>query len=161
LSGRPKKEKKLRDAQSKTTVRDLAKSLRGVEQILQTSGNQNQLAFINELREILGPYGSVDSKQFLHSLKNSLSMIHATRKESGKLQEQLQIDMENVSLNELKDLVSSGLLSKEKLLAIGKSRFGLSIGTLRKMKKERIQDQIQGAIQNIETLEAIKRKASE
>jgi hypothetical protein len=161
LSERPKKEKKYTNAQSGAMVQDLVRWLKGVEQILQTPINQKQLTFINELRRILGPYGSVDSKQFLDSLRNSLSMFAAGTREARRKQEKLRIEMENISLNELRRLISSNVLAKEDLLTIAESRFDLSIGTLRKMKKERIQDQIEGAIQNIETLEAIKRKASE
>lgn len=157
-----KKEKKHEDVQSEAKVQDLVRGLKGIEQILQISpANKEQLAFVREFRNILNPYRAVSGSQFLNSLENYLSMNIGKGIEARKRQEKIQIDVEHISFEEIRSLISKNILSKEKLLTIAEKRLGLSKGTLRKMKKEKIHDQIEGAIQNIETLEVIKRKASE
>jgi len=61
----------------------------------------------------------------------------------------------------LKNLLTKNTFTKEQLLFIGEKRFSLSRGTLRKSRKEEVLDEILNAIRNIETLDAISRKAAE
>lgn len=153
-----KKEK----TQPEIKLRYLIKILRATEGVLQaSSGNEEHITFIQELRNILNPYGSLDAKKFLDLLKDFLSTNVKKQTETTKRHEKAQIDVEHISFDELRGLFSRNVLSKRQLLIIAEKRLGLSKGTLQKMRKEDIQHRIESAIQNIETLKAIKRKAAQ
>lgn len=151
------------DKKSRVRLNDLIRTLKAAEDILKLeSGEKGDLkSFMRELRRTLNPYKNLSGNKFLDILKSSLLEIDA--KQAGILHEHpsIQFDIQKVSLGKLKTLLSRNTLTKEQLLLVGKRRFGLSKGTLRKSKKEEVRDQIISAIENIETLNAIKRKAAE
>lgn len=156
------KVQKEKDVKSKVRINDLIRILKATEDVLKLeSAEKDSLkSFIRELRNVLNPYKSLSGNTFLDILRNSLLTVGV--KQVSILDEQagIQFDIETISLDELRTLLSKNTLSKEQLLIIGEKRFGLSRGTLRKSTKKEIQDQIISAIQNIETLDVLKKKAA-
>lgn len=158
-----KKQKNYKRIQSEVKVQDLIKILQTTEKLFQSPlGKNDYLAsFIKKLRRTLSPYRNLNGEEFLNLLKISLPTNKMHQVKIKKEDTEKQIDMENISHDELRVLFSKNSLSKEQLLLIGERRFGLSRGTIQKLKKEEIQDLIESAIQNIETLSMIERKAAE
>ena len=68
---------------------------------------------------------------------------------------------ENMSFDEIRICLSEGTLTKNQMISIAERQFGLTKGTLLKLKKEEIKNKIESAMQNIETLKMIQKKAVE
>jgi hypothetical protein len=155
--------KKQKGKKKKAKVNDLIKILQTTDSLLSLESSEKGVlkTFIRELKDILNPYKSLSGNDFLNLLRNSLLTIDV--KQTGILERyvDVQFGIESISLDELKTLLAKNALSKEQLLLVGEKRFGLSKGTLRRSKKEDIQGLIISAIQNIETLDVIERKATE
>jgi hypothetical protein len=159
LEKKAKKSERKR-VQTETKVQDLIASLRGIEQIIQASPiDEKRPAFIKQLRIMLTPYRNIGAGEFLRFLNDRLPDLKKPMDEENEAV--FQSDMKGASLEELRALLSNNALDKKKLLLLAEKRFNLSKGNLQKMGKLKIQDQIESAIQNIETLETIKRKAAE
>jgi len=152
-------DKKAKVNAKRVKVRELSRILRASERFLDslTYENKNMVLFIRELRMILKPYGDMDGEKFLEMLKE-LFKNREIKKVSTKLDE---IEIKSLSLDKLKDLVSDKSLSTKELLLIAEKRLGIPTGVLKKMRKELIRSKILNTIQNIEKLDAIKKKASE
>jgi len=139
------------------------KLLKGNETILeqQPSEDQRLRLFLKELEKALTPYKNIDAIKFVNIVSETLEKNKVMTKMVSDYQGKVGLDLQNMSLEDLGTELSKDNLSKEQLLELGEKRFGLSSGTLRKSKKVDILSQIMNAMQNIETLDAIKRKAGE
>lgn len=142
---------------------DFIKAIKATEGILklESTGKGSLRLFIKELRTILSPYKNLSGDTFLEILRHSLSEIDSRQLQMLNERLPIQFDIESIPLEELKDTLSKNTFTKEQLLQIGEKRFSLSKGTLRKSRKEEVLNEILSAIRNIETLDAIKRKAAE
>ena len=147
----------------KIRLADFIKAVKIAEDLLKLESTRkgSLRSFLEELRVILNPYKNLNGGIFLEILRDSLLRI-----DPGQLKELdeypfIQLDIENLTLDELKNLLTKNTFTKEQLLFIGEKRFSLSRGTLRKSRKEEVLDEILNAIRNIETLDAISRKAAE
>ncbi len=150
------------EIKSNIKVQDFVNLLQVLEKLYQNSlGKNDELAsFIRELRTILKKYNGLNGREFLHLLTESLSVYRTTEKKPKKKDLVEYTDIKNISFPELRNLISKESLSKEQLLLIGEKRFGIPKGGYRKLRKEEIRGLIESAIQNSETLDAIKREAS-
>lgn len=158
-----KSSQKTKETQYSIRVRDFVKMLQLLEKLYQSplGTNPYMTSFIKKLRVTLGPYKELRENEFLELLKTSLSTYERKKikiKRSGTLK---YVGVENITFEELRTLFSEKSLSKEQLLLIGEKRFGISKGAHRKLKKEELQDLIESAMENVETLHIIKKKASE
>lgn len=140
---------------------DLIKILEALEKIYKINYIENTqiMSFIKEFKSSLRPYKFMSGKKFLNLLKTSSFWEPSKLKKEIK---KIDIILTNIISNqEIRDLISNVNLTKEQLLFIAENKFGLSKGTLQKLKKEEIKEKIESAIQNLETLKAIQRKAVE
>jgi hypothetical protein len=156
-------EKTIGSQKSTVKLNALVKIFGAAETILDQENTEDESLrlFIKELGNILTPYRNLEAEQFIEIVKSALQKIDVGQTDLTYEKKNLGFDLEQISHEELKTVISQNTLSKEQLLLIGETRFGLSRGTLRKSKKKDVQGQIISAIQNIETLDAIKRKAGE
>lgn len=152
-----------RDEKSRVKLNDLVRTLKAAEDILKLeSGEEGSLRFfIRELRNTLNPYRNLSGREFISRLRRSLQEVDVKQTYIRGKQPDIHFDIDNISLDELRNLLSRDIFTKEQLLLIGEKRFGLSSGTLRKSRKEEVRSQIMSAIQNIKTLDVIRRKAAE
>ena len=158
-----KSSSKTKDAQYSVRVQDFIKILQILERLYQRplGTNPYMTSFIKKLRVNLSPYKDLRENEFFELLKTSLSTYERRKikiERKGTLE---YVDVENITFEELRPLLSLKSLSKEQLLLIGEKRFGISKGAHRKLKKEELQDLIESAMENVETLHIIKKKASE
>jgi len=147
----------------KIRLADFIKVIKATEDLmkLESMGKGQLRSFLEELRATLNPYKNLDGKMFLELLRDSLLKVDPGQLKALDKYPTIQLDVENLSLDELKNLLTKNTFTKEQLLFIGEKRFSLSKGTLRKSRKEEVLSEILNAIRNIETLDAIKRKAAE
>lgn len=154
--------KKAKKKQNKLRVKDFIKLLQLLEKLYQKplGTNSELFNFIKELEDILKPYKELEKDEFLEMLETSLPSYKEakTKKEKKALQ---NIDVENISLNDLRTLLSDKDLTKEELLYIGERRFGISRGAHMRLKKDELQELIERAIDDVEKFGIIKSKASE
>jgi len=136
-------------------VKDLIRVLGAAIKFLETtSGKEDRMViYLKELTRILNSFKSLTGNELIDLL------IDKKRKEAAEPTDITRFD--SLSLSELRNVLTKNSLKKDALLLIAERRFNLSRGTLMKMKKELIKSHIENAIRNIETLDAIKRKASE
>jgi len=120
--------------------------------------NPSLVDFLVKLRTVLEPAKSLTQDEFL-VLLDSTFRNSALKKLQTK--ETLKgMDVENISLEAVKKLVTDESLSKEELLYLGEKRFGISKGTHQKTSKEKLRELVLSTIQNIETMKIIEEKAS-
>lgn len=116
--------------------------------------------FLKEFTNVLESYKQLDSKKFIELVSLALS----NQKSSNKLRKDSIVsqikNLAEISLDELKDLLSKDL-TKLDLLEIINKRLGVPIGNLKKSKIDEIRREIDKVIENIETLEIIGKRAGE
>jgi len=157
-------EKEVEGAKPEIKLNDLIKILQALEKICEVSSSENAqiVSFIKELRYALRPHKSVSGYEFLDLIRNPSFWESSTLRRKKKKNKEVRPRLTTImSFDEIRELLSKGTMSKEQLLNIAEKQFGLSKGTLQKLKKEEIRNKIESAIQNIETLKAIQRKAVE
>lgn len=89
---------------------------------------------------------------------NSLGSVQ-TEKESFALFSEARI--RRIPLDEIKRTILDKNVGKKDLLFIAQKRLGIPTGTLRKLRRELIQDRILNEIENIEKFDTIEKKAAE
>lgn len=158
----PQSSQKTKEIQHSIKVQDFLKMLQLVEKLYNSplGTNPGIISFIKKLRTILAPYAKLKENEFSDLLKNSLRTYKAKKAKIEK-RGAIDLDVENITFEELRTLFSKKILTKEQLLLVGEKRFGISKGAHRKLKKEQLQDLIESAMENIETLNIIKTRASE
>ena len=144
-------------------VQDFIKTLKLLELLSKRpfGMDPSMTSFIKKLRMILTPYKELEEDEFFESLKDSLSTHRINKTKKERKVTSLDIDFDNITFEELRTLFSKKSLNKEQLLDIGEHRFGISRGANLRLKKEHLQDLIETAMQNIETLHIIRDSASE
>jgi len=158
-----KASQRAKETQDGIKVQDFIKMLRLLEKLYQSplGMNPHMACFIKELRAILSPYKELRDNEFVELLKRSLSTYERKRIRTTRRGTLEHVDVVNITFDELRGLLSEKSLSKEQLLLIGEKRFGISKGAHRKLKKEELANLIESAMENVETLQIIKNKASE
>lgn len=158
-----KSSRRTTETQDSVKVQDFIKMLRLLEKLYQSplGMNPQMTCFIKELRAILSPYKELRDNEFVELLKSSLLPYEREKIKITKTGTIEYVDVENITFDELRTLFSEKSLSKEQLLLIGEKRFGISKGVHRKLKKQELEDLIESAMENVETLQIIKNKASE
>lgn len=155
---------KRREAANALNIRlaDFVKTIKAAEDLvkLESAGKGNLAAFLKELRAVLDPYKNLNGRMFLDMLRDSLLKIDPSQLKALDIYPVFQFEIENLTLDELRDLLTRNTFTKEQLLFIGAKRFNLSRGTLRRSRKEEVRNEILNAIRNIETLDAIERRAA-
>ncbi|RKY26988.1 MAG: hypothetical protein DRP61_05040 [Candidatus Omnitrophota bacterium] len=154
---------KSKATQQSVKVQDFIKTLQILEKLYQNPLGKNPhiISFIKELRVTLNPYKKLKENEFFDLLKASLSTYEKRKIKIERKGTVEYVNVENITFEELRTLLSSKSLSKEQLLLIGEKRLGISKGAHRRLKKEELQNLIESAMENVETLHIIKKKASE
>lgn len=152
-----------KETQYSVRVQDFIKMLQVLEKLYQSPLGMNpyMTSFIKKLRVILRPHKELRENEFLELLRTSLS-THERKKIKVKRGGTLKhVDVEDISFDQLRTLLSQKGLTKEQLLLIGEKRLGISRGAHRRLKKEQLENLVESAMQNVETLHIIRNKASE
>lgn len=154
---------KTKETQYHVKVQDFVNILQVLEKLYQSPLGMNPYvtSFIKKLKSILSRYKELREDEFFAILKTSLSAYESKKIGIKRRGTSKYVDVEGITFQELRTVFSERSLSKEQLLLIGEKRFGLSKGAHRKLKKEQLQDLIESAMENVETLHIIKNKASE
>jgi len=142
-------------------IRDFIRLLQLLEKLYQKplGTNQELISFIRELRAFLSPYKELEKDEFFKLLEKSLPSHKLKKvKKKGILK---NIDVENISFDELRTLLAEKRLTKEELLWIGEKRFGISRGAHMKLRRDELLELIERAMDDIEKLNTIRHKASE
>jgi len=145
---------------TKFKINDVIKILKGNENYLKyiDKNDEDRVIFIKNLQLILRPYKNLDANIILTELENNLIKYKIKKKIKYVLDEK---DIENLSYDELKELLITKTLSKNDLLLIADKYIGMPVGNLKTLKKEFIIDRILAMIDNFKKLETIKKKAKE
>ncbi|KUO64247.1 MAG: hypothetical protein APF84_06760 [Gracilibacter sp. BRH_c7a] len=139
-------------------VKDFLKALLYLEKLSSLGNNHKMVKFINRFRNSLTPFGELNDKDFIDMLENNLQNTDKPVNDINTFLE--SIDINDISLDELRKLLYNQNFTKEQLLDIAEIRFGISRGTHERLRKREIQELIEKAMQNIETLQIIAKKAS-
>ena len=139
---------------------DINDLLRSLENICRLSQKNSWIpVFVRELREVLHKYPSKDIQNLVEHLKERSTKPkgRSKRKARKKLGSE---ELTSMTLHDLKTLISDPNTDKEELLLIGQVRLGLPKGSNIKVKKEDLRSRIRAAIDNIETMEIIRKRAA-
>lgn len=141
-----------------TKVIEWIKLLTANEQFLDQIGkHENLVTSIRELKTALRPFEKYQYTVILDLLTHPEQVI----KKSGNKASILDgLALEQISLEKLKILSQDGNLSKKELLLLADKTLKMPTGTLKKMKKEMVQQKILNVIQNSEKLDTIGRQAA-
>jgi len=138
---------------------DFIRLLKLVEKLYSDNlGNNPQLlSFIKKFTIILNSYKAYSTEEFLKILELNKQPNRSNNKNKKILSD---IDINNLTLSDVRKLLQNPQITKEELLELGEKKLGISKGANKKLNKQQLKDLIESAIQNIETLDVIKEKAS-
>lgn len=144
----------------KLKIQDFIRLIKNIEKLYVNNlgKNPNLLEFLQKFRTLLQVFKGFSGDDFL-ALFESLKAGQMITKEKGAILR--DINIEEISFVELRILLESNSLLKEELLEIGEKRFSISKGTNKRLNKEQLEELIESAMMNIETLNVIKSKAAE
>lgn len=151
-------------SESEVNLADFIKILQSLEKMYRIGSGENarMVSFIKKLRYALRPYKYMGGSEFLDLVRNS-NFLQPKTSRMNKHRYKKEIPSLNTIMpfHEVRARLSKGTLTKEQMISIAERQFGFSKGTLQKLKKEEIKSQIESAMQNIETLKIIQKKAVE
>ena len=144
---------------NKIKIIDFIRLLKIMEKLYSENlGNNPQLiAFIKKFISILNSYKSYSTEEFLNILVSNKQSKKSYNKNKKILSD---IDINNLTLPDVRKLIQNPQITKIELLELGEKKLGISKGANKRLNKKQLKDLIESAIQNIETLDAIKEKAS-
>lgn len=150
------------EKRSSIKLSDFVRLLRSVETMCELSQKNAPIVyFVKEIRAVLQEHRRMDANDFLTALKQTLSETTPEQKKAKEKQKIEEVDIRDMSFDDLRTLLSERHLTKEQLLDIGKIRFGIPKGSNKNLPKEELYRLIESTIANIETLHVIGQKASE
>ncbi len=142
---------------NKTKVSDWIPLLETVEKLVTQIGKNEDLSkSIGDLIIALKPYERYQYGKVIYLL----SQKHQTSEQLILKPSVLDgLDLETLSFDRLKIIISGEDLSKNELLLLANKTLKMPIGTLKKLKKEIIKQKILSVVQNSEKLDTIARQA--
>ena len=145
------------ETRKKIIVSDWIKSIKTLEELITQIGHDTELSSsFKDLRVALQPYERSEYHAVLAVLQRKESKQVKTINKS--ILDGLTI--ENMSLEELKPLITDKRLSKNELLVLAGKALKMPIGSLKKIKKTDIQQKMLNVLQNTKKLETIAKQAS-
>lgn len=157
-------DKKTKATDEEILLNDFIKLLGNLERIYKINSSEKTpiVYFVKKLKNTLRPYKHVRGNEFLELVKNSLFWEpQIFPKKKNKITKKIPQIIPTKSYDEIREILAEDNIMKDELLNIAEKQFGLSKGTLQRLRKNEIKAKIEGAIQNMETLKAIQRKAVE
>jgi len=122
-------------------------------------GNNPELVtFLKQFISILELYKNHSTIEFIEILK-SYKPDKIRPKKIKKVAD--NIDIQNLSLRDFKELINDTKISKDELLELGEKKLGISKGSNKRLNKDQLRELIESTIRNVETLDVIKQKANE
>ena len=138
-------------------IKELLHSLENISRLCQK--NSWIPNFLRELREVLQKYPSRDVQNLVEHLKERSNKPKGPSKKKGRKKIGSE-ELVSMTLPDLKTLISNPHIEKEELLLIGQVRLGIPKGSNIRVKKEDLRSRIRAAIDNIETMEIIRKRAA-
>lgn len=143
------------DIESCIKVKDLETVIQLIKKLYSIHPANNKMAdTLHDLEMALHPYRDKDATEFIELLK--ASMVTKKKIDAKKKSDKLK----NVSYEEFVK-ASRQEFSKEDLMHLAYRFFKISQSRMKRLRKEDILDDIDDAIENRDTLDAIARRASE
>ncbi len=115
--------------------------------------NEELAAFVNEIRRALGRMRHLSSQELLTLLGQTTARAHKPVQEDPS-------KYAHTSLDGVDALLEDARTTRSELLAIASSKFGATIGTLKRLGRDALVERLRGMVRNERSHDAIERLAS-